>query len=93
MAEDGAEPTTVERRAAMTPDQVRGNPRAERLNRVFGIETEICVHVRLWASLVDQQGAAHKSGRGDRSGPTSANGCLADPKRAVGRCPQVTGGR
>jgi hypothetical protein len=38
----GHEQTLVERRAAMTPDQVRGRLWAQRLKRVFNIDIETC---------------------------------------------------
>jgi hypothetical protein len=41
--ENPEEPTPAERRAAMTPDQVRGRLRAQRLKRVFGIDIATCL--------------------------------------------------
>jgi len=45
----------IERRRAMTPDQVRGRLWAQRLKRVFGIDVKTCIHcggsVRIVASI------------------------------------------
>ncbi len=42
VADDAQDPTPAERRASMTPDQVRGRLWAQRLKRVFNIDIETC---------------------------------------------------
>ena len=55
--EEGDEKTPAQRRAAMTPDQVRGRLWAQRLKRVFGIDIETCPAcggaLRIIASIED----------------------------------------
>ncbi len=42
MPDEGQEKTPAERRADMTPEQVRGRLWAQRLKRVFNIDMETC---------------------------------------------------
>jgi hypothetical protein len=90
-SEEGKEKTPAERRAAMTPDQVRGRLWAQRLKRVFGIDIETCPAcggtLRIIACIEDpaviKKILTHLDAKDPSAAPSRLPPCRAPPQAGL----------